>query len=100
MLFCLDVRRTAQVSILEILNKNLFYLLVRPDTRPTDRTQTRHYSCHSTIKFTMEKEVNNEINFPDVKMKRELNGSIITSTYRRPTFTGVMLNWNSLTSIK
>jgi hypothetical protein len=48
----------------------------------------------------MEKEVNNEINFLDVKIKRELNGSITTSTYRKPTFTGVMLNWNSLTSIK
>jgi hypothetical protein len=46
------------------------------------------------------KEVNNEINFLDVKIKRELNGSITTSTYRKPTFTGVMLNWNSLTSIK
>jgi hypothetical protein len=57
-------------------------------------------SCHPTIKFTMEKEVNNEINFLDVKIKRELNGSITTSTYRKPTFTGVMLNWNSLTSIK
>jgi hypothetical protein len=57
-------------------------------------------SCHPTIKFTMEKEVNNEINFLDVKIKRELNSSITTSTYRKPTFTGVMLNWNSLTSIK
>jgi hypothetical protein len=29
-----------------------------------------------------------------------MDGSISTSTYRKPTFTGVMLNWNSLTSIK
>ena len=57
-------------------------------------------SCHPTFKFTMEKEVYNEINFLDVKIKRELNDSITTSTYRKPTFTGVMLNWNSLTSIK
>jgi hypothetical protein len=57
-------------------------------------------NCHPTIKFTMEKEINNEINFLDVKIKREINGSISTSTYRKPTFTGVMLNWNSLTSIK
>jgi hypothetical protein len=64
MLFFLDVRRTAPFSILEILNlsflneTNLFYLLVRPDTRSTDKTQTRHYSCHPKIKFRMEKEVN------------------------------------------
>ena len=56
--------------------------------------------CHPTIKFTIEKETNNEINFLDVKIKRELDGTITTSTYRKPTFTGVMLNWNSLTSIK
>jgi hypothetical protein len=56
--------------------------------------------CHPTIKFTIEKEANNEINFLDVKIKRELDGTITTSTYRKPTFTGVMLNWNSLTSIK
>jgi hypothetical protein len=56
--------------------------------------------CHPTIKFTIEKETNNEINFLDVKVKRELDGTITTSTYRKPTFTGVMLNWNSLTSIK
>jgi hypothetical protein len=27
------------------------------------------------------------------------DNSISTSTYHKPTFTGVMLNWNSLTSI-
>ena len=47
----------------------------------------------------MEKEVNSSINFLDVKITRN-NNSISTSTYRKPTFTGVMLNWNSLTSIK
>jgi hypothetical protein len=57
-------------------------------------------SCHPTIKFTMEKEAKNEINFLDVKIKRELDGTTSTSTYRKSTFTGVMLNWNSLTSIK
>ena len=57
-------------------------------------------SQHKTIKFTMEKEVNNSINFLDVKITRNSDNSISTSTYRKPTFTGVMLNWNSLTSIK
>jgi len=55
---------------------------------------------HKTLKFTMEKEVNKSINFLDVKISRENDNSISTSTYRKPTFTGVMLNWNSLTSIK
>jgi hypothetical protein len=57
-------------------------------------------SQHKTIKFTMEKEVNNSINFLDVKITKNSDNSISTSTYRKPTFTGVMLNWNSLTSMK
>ena len=48
----------------------------------------------------MEKENNNTLNFLDVKIKRGSDNSISTSTSRKPTFTGVMLNWNSLTSIK
>ena len=48
----------------------------------------------------MEKETNDTLNFLDVKIKRGNDNSISTSTYRKPTFTGVMLNWNSLTSIK
>ena len=48
----------------------------------------------------MEKEVNNSINFLDVKITRNSDNSISTSTYRKPIFTGVMLNWNSLTSMK
>ena len=55
---------------------------------------------HPTIKFTMEKEEKNSLNFLDVKIRRNKDLSISTSTYRKPTFTGVMLNWNSLTSIK
>ena len=57
-------------------------------------------SLHKTIKFTMEKQLNDSLNFLDVKLTRNMDGSISTSTYRKPTFTGVMLNWNSLTSIK
>ena len=57
-------------------------------------------SQHATIKFTMEKEINKSINFLDVKIRIENDNSISTSTYHKPTFTGVMLNWNSLTSMK
>ena len=55
---------------------------------------------HHTIKFTMEKEESNTINFLDIKIKRKNDLTLTTLTYRKPTFTGVMLNWNSLTSIK
>ena len=55
---------------------------------------------HKTIKFTMEKESEKILNFLDVKIKRNDDFTFSTSTYHKPTFTGVMLNWNSLTSIK
>ena len=55
---------------------------------------------HNTIKFTMEKESKNQINFLDITIKRKFDLKLETLTYRKPTFTGVMLNWNSLTSIK
>ena len=48
-------------------------------------------SQHKTIKFTIEKEVNNSINFLDVKITKNSDNSISTSTYivnqhRKPTF--------------
>jgi hypothetical protein len=48
----------------------------------------------------MEKESNKSINFLDVKIRLENGNSISTSTYHKPTFTGVMFNWNSLTLMK
>jgi hypothetical protein len=57
-------------------------------------------SQHNKLKFTMEMEINKQINFLDIKVKRKNDLKIETSTYRKPTFTGVMLNWNSLTSIR
>jgi hypothetical protein len=52
------------------------------------------------IEFTMEIEENNQINFLDVSVKRNDNLTFSTSTYHKPTFTGVYLNWNSLTARK
>ena len=40
------------------------------------------------------------LNFLDIKIKRTAYLKIETSTFRKPTFTGVMLNWTSLTSIR
>ena len=48
----------------------------------------------------MEKESNNSLNFLDVTNKKKNNTTLSTLTYRKYKFTGVMLNWNSLTSIK
>ena len=45
---------------------------------------------HKTIKFTMEKESNNSLNFLDVTIKKKNNTTLSTLTFRKPT--GVMLN--------
>lgn len=54
-------------------------------------------NIHPSIKFSSQQENDNELSFLDIKIKRTING-YKTSIYRKPTFTGVMINWNSLTS--
>ena len=47
------------------------------------------------IKFTIEKEENNQLPFLDIKIHRENNGSLSTTIYRKPTHTNQYLNFNS-----
>ena len=54
---------------------------------------------HPNIKFTAEIEVDNKIPFLDTCVTRRVNG-YTTKMYHKPTFTGVYLNWTSLTSRK
>jgi hypothetical protein len=62
-----------------------------------DKTINYLNNIHKNIKFTYETEKKNSIAFLDVLVKNE-NGKLSTTIYRKKTFTGVMLNWNSLTS--
>ena len=64
-----------------------------------DLEKTINYlnSIHKNIKFTFETEKKNSIAFLDVLVNKE-SGKLSTTIYRKKTFTGVMLNWNSLTS--
>jgi hypothetical protein len=52
---------------------------------------------HSNIKFTIEMEKNNSLPFLDTLVKRKEAG-YTTTIYHKKTFTGVYLNWTSLTS--
>ena len=52
---------------------------------------------HPNIKFTMEMQKRESIAFLDVLVKRRGLG-LVSEIYRKPTFTGVYLNWTSLTS--
>ena len=49
---------------------------------------------HKNIKFTSEIEENGSLSFLDVKISRE-NNKFVTSVYRKPTFTGVFINFES-----
>ena len=46
----------------------------------------------SNIKFTIKKEKNNQLPFLDLQNKR------VTSVYLKPTYTGLLTNYNSFTS--
>ena len=50
---------------------------------------------HSQIKFTCEKEENGTLPFLDVLVQRTTDGSLCTSIYRKPTFSGLYLRWDS-----
>ena len=56
-------------------------------------------SFHPAIKFTVETELAGQFSFLDVKINRlvssGLSTNIVTSVYRKPTFTGLFINWNS-----
>ena len=49
---------------------------------------------HSDLKFTFEVEQNNSFSFLDVKICRE-NDRFTTSIYRKPTFSGVFIHFDS-----
>ena len=51
-------------------------------------------SKHPNIKFTFEIEENSKLSFLDVMITRE-SGSIISSVFRKPTFTGLGTNFRS-----
>ena len=54
---------------------------------------------HKNIKFTIEYEKNNKLPFLDTNVIRKVN-KYITTIFHKKTFTGVYLNWTSLTSRK
>ena len=59
-----------------------------------DHFQEKLNLLHPALKFTVEKEQNNSLNFLDVLVEKQGTGFLI-STYRKPTFTGQYIRWNS-----
>ena len=52
---------------------------------------------HPNIKFTIEKEKNNHLPFLDI-LDDSSSNNLDTSVYRKPTYTGLLTNYNSFTS--
>ena len=55
--------------------------------------------CHPNIQFTCEEEWNNKTSFLDVS-KTRMNNKLVTSLYRKKTFSGVYMNYNSFLPLK
>lgn len=52
-------------------------------------------NIHSCLAFTYELEADNFLPFLDVGVHKRLDGGFSTSVFRKPTFSGVYLNFNS-----
>ena len=52
---------------------------------------------HPNIKFTIEKRKNKQLPFSDV-LNVSSSNKLVTSVYRKPTYTGLLTNYNSFTS--
>ena len=83
-------------------NQPLLYRRYMDDTflifnSPLDVTSFYDWmnSQHEHIKFTMEQEQDGRISFLDVLVTREPNGHLVTSVYRKPSFSGLYLRWDS-----
>ena len=72
---------------------DIFVLFKSPEHIKSFKTYLN--SCHRSINFTSEEEVNGEFSFLDVKIFRE-ESKFTTSVYRKPTFTGLYTHFNSL----
>ena len=54
----------------------------------------------SVIKFTMEKQVNHKLPFLDVLIDNHDPSCSLTRVYRKKTFTGLLTNYFSFTSLR
>ena len=59
-----------------------------------DRCHVNLNQLHPALKFTVEKEQTNYLKFLDVSVEKGGTG-FLTSNYRKPTFTGQYIRWNS-----
>ena len=51
-------------------------------------------TCHPNMSFSFEQEKNEKLSFLDIEVSRE-KGKFLTTVYRKPTFSGVYINFES-----
>ena len=56
-------------------------------------------SLHPSLGYTFEKECNRTLPFLDVLVEKN-DHEFVTSIYRKPTFTGQYISWNSFCPMK
>ena len=95
-----------EVKLFSNTNKPLAYFRYVDDTFAAFNNEddcnnsfTHLNSLHSSLRFTQEKESNSSLPFLDVLVERQ-NSDFLTSVYRKPTFTGQYLRWNSFSPTK
>ena len=59
-----------------------------------DHFQEKLNFLRPSLKFTVEEKQNNPLNLLDALVEKEGTG-FLTSIYRKPTFTGQYIRWNS-----
>ncbi len=64
-----------------------------------DALVAKFNSAHPSLKFTAETEVDNEIAFLDVLLRRQNDGSILRRVFRKKTWTGQYINFHSFVPI-
>ena len=55
---------------------------------------------HPALKFTCEHEEDSRLPFMDVQVEKMDDGGAVTSVYRKPTFTGLYITWDSFCAMK
>jgi hypothetical protein len=70
------------------------FIIWPEDISPLEELLAHFNSFYATTKFTVEREKDASIPFLDVKVTRK-NGKVTTEVYRKPTDTGLYLQYDS-----
>ena len=89
-------KTTASFKIFRLVD-DLF--LVFDNSEDIKDTFNAFNSIHNKIKFTREPEVENQLAFLDVHITKTREG-VQTKIFRKPTFTGLCINWQSYVPLK